>query len=145
MDSKDRDALGLLWHENLDSRTVTKYRYTRVTFGSGPSPYILEATLKKHASQYTEKFPDTADKLLNTTYVDDVQSDGDHSDQLIKFKEEATKIMEEVGFHFHKWHSNLPELENVRELKTMQCPPTASTTYATLGTSPKETKTLGVA
>ena len=43
-------------------------------FGSGPSPYILGATLEKHVSQYTETFPDTTDELLNNRYVDDVQS-----------------------------------------------------------------------
>ena len=51
VDPKDRDALRLLWYENLDSRTVLQYRFTRVIFGSGPSPYILGATLQKHVSQ----------------------------------------------------------------------------------------------
>ena len=68
-----------------------------------------------------KKFPDTTDELLNNTYVDDVQSGGDHSDKFIKFKEESTKIMDGGGFHLHKWHSNLPEIEE-RELKMMQCP-----------------------
>ena len=45
VDPKDRDALRLLWYENLDSRTVTEYRYTRVIFGSRPSPYTLRVTL----------------------------------------------------------------------------------------------------
>ena len=35
---EDRDALRLLWYENLNSRTVVHYRFTRVIFGSGPSP-----------------------------------------------------------------------------------------------------------
>ena len=146
VDPKDRDVLRLLWYENLDSRTVTEYRYTRVIFGSGPSPYILGATLKKHVSQYTEKFPDTADALLNNTYVDDVQSGGDHSDQLIKFKEEATKIMKESGFHLHKWHSNLSELEECQRTDDNAVSSQASMTYAKLevGTGPKETKILGV-
>ena len=77
VDPKDRDVLRLLWYENLDSRTVTAYRYTRVIFRSGPSPYILGVTLKKHVSQYTEKFPDTTDELLSNTYVDDLQSGGE--------------------------------------------------------------------
>ena len=101
VDPKDRDALHLLSYENLDSRTVTEYRYTRVIFESGPSPYILGVTLKKHVSQCTEAFPDTTDELLNNTYVDDVQSGGDPSDKLITLKEEFMKIMEEGGFHLH--------------------------------------------
>ena len=72
VDPKDRDAVRLLWYQYLDSKTVTEYRFTRVIFGSGPSPYILGATLKKHMSQYAEKVPSTTDELLNNTYVDGV-------------------------------------------------------------------------
>ena len=43
VDPKDRDVLRLLWYENLDSRTVTEYRYTRVIFGTGLGSYILGA------------------------------------------------------------------------------------------------------
>lgn len=63
-------------NENLDSRTVTECRFTRVICGSGPSPYILRAARKKHVSQYTAKFPSNLDELLNNTYVDYVQSGG---------------------------------------------------------------------
>ena len=145
-DPKNRDALRVLWYENLDTRTVTEYRYTRVIFGSGTSPYILGAALQKQVSQYAEMFPSTTDELLNNTYVDDVQSDGDHSNQLMKFKEEAIKIMEEGGFHLHKWHSNLPELEECQRTEDDAVSSQASMTYTKLevGTSPKETKILGV-
>ena len=78
VDPRDGDALRLLWYENLDLRTVVQYRFTRVIFGPGPSPYILGATLKKHVSQYADKYPSTTDELLKNTYVDDVQSGGDH-------------------------------------------------------------------
>ena len=57
VDPRDRDALRLLWYENLDSRTVRQYRFTRVIFGSGPGSYILGATLQKHVSQYADKYP----------------------------------------------------------------------------------------
>ena len=132
------------------TRTMTQRQLqstdTRVIFESGPSPYILGATLKKHVSQYTEKFPDTADVLLNNTYVDDVQSGRDHSDQLIKFTEEATKIMEEGGFHLHKWHSNLSELEDCQRTEDNAVSSQESMTYAKLevGTGPQETKILRV-
>lgn len=111
VDPKDRDALRLLWYENLNSRTVLQYRFTRVIFGSGPSPYILGATLQKHVSQYAEKYPTTTDELLKNTYVDDIQSGGGQKEELLKFKEEAIKIMKEGGFQLHKWHSNVPEVE----------------------------------
>ena len=86
-------------------------------FGSGPSPYIVGATLKKHISQYADKYPNTTDELLKNTYVDDVQSGGNHKEELFKFKEEATKVIEDGGFHLHKWHSNVPELEEPQTIE----------------------------
>ena len=141
VDPRDRDALRLLWHENLDLRTVVQNRFTRVIFGSGTSPYILGATLKKHVSQYADKYPSTTDELLKNTYVDDVQSGGDH-----KFKEEAIKFMEDGGFHLHKWHSNVPELEEPQTAEDDAVPSQASVTYPVLVSeiSPHETKILGV-
>ena len=107
---EDRDALRLLWYDNLKERNIVQYRFTRVIFGSGPSPYILGATLEKHIGQYEEKYPNTVNELLQNTYVDDVQSGGDGKEELLKFKEEATQIMNEGGFQLHKWHSNIPEI-----------------------------------
>ena len=87
VDLRDRDAFRLLWYENLDSRMVRQYCFTRVIFGSGPSSYILGATIQKHVSQYADKYPSTADELLKNTYV---QSGGDCVEELINFKKEAT-------------------------------------------------------
>ena len=141
---EDRDALRLLWYDNLKERNIVQYRFTRVIFGSGPSPYILGATLEKHICQYEEKYPDTVNELLLNTYVDDVQSGGDGKEELLKFKEEATEIMGEGGFQLHKWHSNVPEIEkqSKNELKI----PQANSTYAklTVGTRPHESKILGI-
>ena len=143
---EDRDALRLLWYENLDSRSVVHYRFTRVIFGSGPSPYILCATLQKHVSQYADKYPRTTDELLKNTYVDDVQSGGEQHKELLAFKEESTRIMEEGGFQLHKWHSNIPELEEPQRNGDAAMVSVTSSTYAKqkVGTDPQETKILGV-
>ena len=142
VDPRDKDALCLLWYGNLDLRTVVQCGFTRVIFGSGPSPYILGVILKKHVRQYADKYPSTTDELLKNTYVDDVQSGGDHKEELFKFKEEATKIMEDGGFHLH----NVPELEEPQTIEDDVVPSQASLTYPVLEgeTGPQETKILGV-
>ena len=38
---EDRVAMRLLWFDNLEDRNIISYRFTRVIFGSSPSPYIL--------------------------------------------------------------------------------------------------------
>ena len=57
VDPLDRDAQRLFWYDNLEEKRIRAYRFTRVIFGSGPSPYILGATLKKHLSQLTDRYP----------------------------------------------------------------------------------------
>ena len=140
----DRDALRLLWYDNLKERNIVQYRFTRVIFGSGPSPYILGATLEKHIGQYKEKYPNTVNELLQNTYVDDVQSGGDGKEELLKFKKEATQIMNEGGFQLHKWHSNIPGIEKPTASEVEE--PQENSTYAklTVGTQPHESKILGV-
>ena len=41
VDPRDRDALRLLWYENLDSRTVRQYRFTRVILGQDQAHIFL--------------------------------------------------------------------------------------------------------
>ncbi|XP_048576166.1 uncharacterized protein LOC125557540 [Nematostella vectensis] len=102
-------------YEAINSITVrikTKKKLTKgVIFGSGPSPYILGATLQKHVASYSDKYPETVHQLLTNTYVDDVQTGGDDPEQLLRFKQEASEIMESGGFQLHKWHSNVLEAE----------------------------------
>ena len=62
------------------------------------------------------------------------------------FKEESTRIMEEGGFQPHKWHSNIPELEQpLRNGDDVMVSVTSSThAKREVGTGPQETKILGV-
>ena len=51
MREEDRDAQRVLWYNNVEEKKIFEYRFTRVIFGAGPSPYILGATLHKHLSK----------------------------------------------------------------------------------------------
>ena len=128
LDAADRDAQRLFWYNNLKERKIIAYRFTRVIFGSAPSLYILGATFEKHIDHYKEAFPKTVKDLKDNTYVDDVQSGDDTKEELIRFKEEATKIMSEGGFQLHKWHSNAPVTDSKRTSESTE----GETTYAKL-------------
>ena len=62
-------------------------------YGSGPSPFILNTSFQKNVEPFEEEVPETTEALLEDTYVDDIQSGGDYFNELVKFKEESTKIM----------------------------------------------------
>ena len=81
-------------------------------FGAGPSPYIICASLHKHVSKYKDSNPETAQALLEETYVDDIQYRAESAEELIKFKEESIAIMKQGGFTMHKWHSSIASLES---------------------------------
>ncbi|XP_070550018.1 uncharacterized protein [Ptychodera flava] len=137
---QDRDALRVLWYNNLQDREVTEYRFTRVIFGATSSSYILGVTLQKHIGDYEQEYPATVHSLLEDTYVDDIQGGGNKEDDVVTFKAESTKILLVGGFNLHKWHSNIDHLNAENDKKEEE-------TYTTrfLGnTSGNETKILGI-
>ena len=145
VDPADRDVQRLFWYNNLEERRMVEYRFTRVIFGSASSPYILGATLNKHISQYKDEFPSTVETLLRNTYVDDVQCGGHSKEELLRFKQEATHILQDAGFSLHKWHSNIKEVEAQGSEESLLLHED-TTTYAKeeMGTKSDETKILGI-
>ena len=70
---EDRDVLRFLWVDSLEEENpgLMLYRFCRVVFGVNASPFLLNATLKYHISQY-EADPGLVQNLLNSFYVDDL-------------------------------------------------------------------------
>ena len=101
MKEEDRDAQRLLWYGDLVKTNIEEFRFTRVIYGSGPSPFTLNTSFQKHVEPLEEKFPETTEALLEDTYVDDIQSGGDCPNELVKFKEESTKTIGAGGFELH--------------------------------------------
>ena len=140
VDERDRDAQRTLWYDNLTDRNIVEYRFTRVIFGATPSPYVLGSTLQKHVRTFDKEYPKTVKALLEDTYVDEVQSGSDSIEELQKFKEEATAIMDRAGFRLHKWHSNAEVLEDTNHNSTPNHDLSISTDNAK---KPRAAKILG--
>ncbi|KAK3755475.1 hypothetical protein QZH41_005979 [Actinostola sp. cb2023] len=145
VDPIDRDAQRLLWYNDLETRETAMYHFTRVMFGSVSSPFILGATLRKHVSEYIDMYPQTAQELLENTYVDDIQFGSDDKQDPYKFKHESSELLGTAGFALHKWHSNVVELEDTERVHT-ECADDMDTTFAkhSVGARNSETKILGV-
>ena len=54
---EDRDAQLLFWYVDLVKRNIEEFRFTRVIYGSGPSPFILNTSFQKHVEPFKEKLP----------------------------------------------------------------------------------------
>lgn len=107
----ERDALRFHWQTDLNSDVQT-YRFTRVLFGLAPSPFLLGGVLECQLDTWAEKYPEEAERLRRSFYVDDLLTGGQDVQQAQTRKKIAQEIMSDATFELHKWHSNHPQLED---------------------------------
>ena len=106
---EDRDAFRFLFTLHGKEEHL---RFARVPFGAEASPFILGATLRYHIDQQPEDFAETVEELRTNAYVDNLMKTGGQVEEMRKFKEETTYILEDAKFKVHKWESNIKELED---------------------------------
>ena len=63
-------------------------------------------------NQQPEELSETVQTLRDNTFVDNLMKTGSETEEIRKFKREATEILEGAKFPVHKWESNILELEN---------------------------------
>ena len=107
----DRDVLRFHWIRDKNSRDVEALRFTRVLFGLGPSPFLLNGVLQQHLENLSETYPETVREIRDSLYVDDLISGAPTTGQARQLKREAVEIFEDGKFTLHKWNSNVRELE----------------------------------
>ena len=108
---KEEDRISFRFLYNVNG--VEKHlRFARVLFGAEASPFVLGATLQHHLNQQPAEFQYTVDALKKNTYVDNLMHGGEDVEDLVKFKEESSTILESGKFPVHKWESNVAALEN---------------------------------
>ena len=103
----DRDAFRFLFE--IDGK---EEHFRRLPFGVEASPFLLGATLGYHLEQQPTRFEETVTALIENTYVDNIMKTGSDTDDLRKFKEESSIILEDAKFPIHKWESNIACLED---------------------------------
>ena len=108
---EDRDVLRFLWVDSLEEKNpgLMLYRFCRVVFGVNASPFLLNATLKYHISQY-EADPGLVQNLLNSFYVDDLVTGERGVEECLSLYHKSKKCLLEDGFNLRKWISNSPKL-----------------------------------
>ena len=107
----DREQLRFLWFENIEHEVpkVIQYRHKRLVFGLIPSPSILGACVKKHLSQYKERFPKICE-VLDRLFVDDLSCSTDSVEEALEICTVSKEVLREGGFNLHKFKTNSGEL-----------------------------------
>ena len=109
--AEDRDAHRFLWRQDGRLRVM---RFERVTMGVACSPFLMNATIRYHVSQYAECLVKT--ELLECLYADDWLSGADTEEEAASLLQEACSVMAAAGMELTKCSSNSPLLlDGVRQ------------------------------
>ena len=128
VDKRDRDCLRPLWAKSpvTEDMEVEKLRFTRVIFGAGPSPFLLNGTVRHHLIQYNVQDPEFVKRVIDRLYVDDFAESRQKTDKVYDLYKKIREKMAEGGFTMHKWKTNNPELR--RKVEETNTPLEDSTT-----------------
>ena len=131
---EERDVTRFLWREN-PGEEPTVFRMTRVVFGVSASPFLLQATIKRHLSLYAESQPQTVLRLATDLYCDDLLTSLKTEEEADSFVQETRQIFSEAKMNMRKWASN-------RRLAAVECNEPKTVLLPDEGT--EERKVLGV-
>ena len=123
VDPKDRDVLRFLWVKDVHAEEpeIIPLRFARVVFGVSSSPFLLNATIDHHVKRYIEAQPDLVEKLMQSTYVDDVVSGADDEEGAYEFYRGSKEMLLDGLFNLRKFVTNSISLQvkiDQKEAKT---------------------------
>ena len=100
---EDRDVTRFLWREKATDLAPVVYRMTRVVFGVKPSPFLLQAALRRHLQQYEESDRDLVSVLQRDIYCDDLITSVDTQEEAQTLSERTVDIFEDARMNMRKW------------------------------------------
>ncbi len=117
VDEEDRDSLRFIWVDDIRTDTIRPviYRSKRVIFGAGPSPFLLNATIRHHVEKYESEDPKFTEKMKRSFFVDDLVTGARNIEEAFDLYKKAQSRMAEGGFVMRKWKSDKCQLEELIE------------------------------
>ena len=90
-----------------ETKQAESLRFSRVLFGLSTSPFHLGGVIDQHLRNLQQNFPNEVEEVKRSLHVDDLIT----GVTTVVEKKAAQAIFREGRFQLHKWHSNLPSLE----------------------------------
>ena len=103
---EDRDALRFFWVDDITASLPDLSPCDLL--GVFSSPFLLNATIRRHVEGYRAGNPLFVDKFIHSIYVDDLTSGSDTEEGAIDL---YTKCMAEAEFNLRKFISNSPAVQ----------------------------------
>ena len=108
LQNKDRQYHRFLWRNFDTSREPDVYEFQRLLFGNTASPFCSKDVLQTHAKTHALDFPEAANTVDDTMYVDDVLDSCDTTQSAQHLRRQLSDLLALGGFKLRKWSSNDP-------------------------------------
>ena len=144
VDRRDRDSMRFLWFKDIKAEqpVIEELRFTRVIFGSGPSPFLLNGTIREHMKKYQAQDPEFVDMVISSLYVDDFVGGCNTVEDACRLKQKLTETFHEGKFTMRKWKTNNEEFrQHIQSDSKEECDATLKPEQESQTAS---TKVLGV-
>ncbi|XP_045497496.1 uncharacterized protein LOC123695635 [Colias croceus] len=107
--SEDHSKLQcIVWRDNPDEE-LRSYKLLTVTFGTAAAPFLAVRTLKQLANDEMLEYPEAANAIQTSFYVDDLMGGHEDVENAKKLCEEIKIVLKRGGFNMQKW-SNVARL-----------------------------------
>ncbi|XP_050305066.1 uncharacterized protein LOC126742465 [Anthonomus grandis grandis] len=116
VDPAQRNLQRILWRDS-PNEDIKHYRLNTVTYGTTPASFLAIRCLHEAAKEVENNYPRACFEITKNFYVDDYLSGGSTIEEVIKLKEEISKILERRNFKLRKWVSNKTEVFENNENK----------------------------
>lgn len=104
-----RNLQCILWRENPNEPLHT-YTLTTLSFGLKCAPYVATRCLQQLAQENQEQFPQAAQAITNSMYMDDLLHGGDDEQQVAETAANIDRILRGANFVLRKWKTNSPNI-----------------------------------
>ena len=135
---KDRPKLSFIWREPGSADPPSTYCMTVHIFGAVSSPSTCQFVLNRKAEENREQFPDVADLVKKSFYVDNFLHSFEDEEDGVKKCESLYRMLQKGGFRLTKWLSSREVMAGIKSEERIK--PTLNLDLDPLPTE----KTLGV-
>ncbi len=99
------------------NKVFTYLPFKSILFGATCSPFILNATIQKHLSQFHDP---VTQRMKSDLYVDNLASGTDNEDEATTFLNQARTIMTPVQLNLRSWNSNSSKVNALATERNIQ-------------------------
>ncbi|XP_073960059.1 uncharacterized protein [Choristoneura fumiferana] len=127
----------ILWRDH-PSKPLLTYMLTTLSFGLKCAPHIATRCLQQLSYEIKHQFPDAAEAITNSFYMDDFIFGGDSERQVAETAVVVQRTLGSANFNLRKWNSNsstiLQALSRYTNQQTVYVPAITATPAILLAT-----------